>query len=184
MKRVYGQARPILADLLGGLEGEARHELQNKIDVLTTGISAGKFSLAWNYPRVIEEGNELFGKNRAESAAAARDRRDLENARRKVSDQLRDGGARLTADTSARFNRDLRAANDLEAITALGSEVTAALVQARSAGDKRRDREIDRTRQKMLKTLPRSAAAVEPQEAWQDVLRRFADSQAETTDDK
>jgi hypothetical protein len=47
---------------------------------------------------------------------------------------------------------------------------------SRGNEERRRDREIDRTRSRIRKTLPR-AAATEPAETWQDVLRRFAESQ-------
>ncbi len=177
MKRVYGQARPILGDLLGGLEGEARTNLQNRIDVLTTGINAGKFSLAWNYPRIIDDGHTLYQRSRQENAELFRQRRTIELARRKVANMLRDGAAKLGAETNARFTKEMRGANDLEAIASLETEVKADLAQARSAGERRRDREIDRTRQRILKTIPKSAASVAPQESWQDVLRRFAESQ-------
>lgn len=177
VKRVYGQARPILADLVGGLDGDTRADFMNRIDVLTAGISAGKFSLAWNYPRLIDEGAAIFDKFRQENAELFRQRRNIENARRKASDLLRDAAGRLSGEANSRFVRDLRGATDLESIAAIESEVQAAVSQARSADDKRRDREIDRTRQRILKAVPRSAAAVEPQESWQDVLRRFAESQ-------
>jgi hypothetical protein len=44
VKRAYAQARPILADLLGSLEGEPREELQRSIDDITARINTGKFS--------------------------------------------------------------------------------------------------------------------------------------------
>jgi len=176
VRRVYGQARPILADLVGGLEGEPREELVSKIEVLTAGISAGKFSLAWHYPRIIDEGMTLFEQHRNESAEIARQRRQLETQRRKVSDLVRDGFARLTPDAIARFNRDVRSAEDVAALKTLEGEVHQAMSAARTADDRRREREIDRTRARIQKTSPRGAVAP-TQESWQDVLRRFAQTQ-------
>jgi hypothetical protein len=59
---------------------------------------------------------------------------------------------------------------------AVVTEAQQSVAVARTHEEKRRDREIDRTRSRIRKTLPR-AAATEPSETWQDVLRRFAESQ-------
>ena len=62
-------------------------------------------------------------------------------------------------------------------VDAVVVEIDQSVSAARSNEERRRDREIDRTRSKIRKTLPRAATA-EPAETWQDVLRRFAESQA------
>ena len=65
VKRAYAQARPILADLLGSLEGAPRDELQGALDDITERINAGKFSQAFQYPQLISTGMELYTQQRA-----------------------------------------------------------------------------------------------------------------------
>ncbi len=60
----------------------------------------------------------------------------------------------------------------------MAAEVEQSVAAARNNEERRRDREIDRTRSRIRKTLPRAVATAEPAETWQDVLRRFAESQA------
>ena len=173
VRRTHGQARPILADILGLLEGEARTTFQTSVDDLTAKVSSGKFSLAWQYPALINEGAALFEKHRHEHVEQSMARRSVDTARRKVSDALRD--STLSADAQARLHKALRAATDVEGIRVIETEVGQAAGVARSSQDKRRDREIERTRARIKATGPRASDA--PTESWQDVLRRFADSQ-------
>jgi hypothetical protein len=177
VRRVHGQARPILADLLGNLSGESQERFQASVDALIGGMSAGKFSLAWQYPKVIADGMELFETHRRANAEQFQAQRALEQRRKKAADSLREAGARLTPDLLARFNRSLRSATTAEEISAVSTEVEQSVTVARSNAERRRDREIDRTRTRIRKTLPKAAVA-EPTETWQDVLRRFAESQA------
>jgi len=178
VRRVHGQARPILADLLGNLSGESRDRFQKSVDTLIGGMSAGKFSLAWQYPKVIGDGMELFENHRRENAAQFQAQRALEQRRKKAGDGLREAGGRLAAEALARLNRSLRSATTAEEIDAVATEVGQAVTAARNNEERRRDREIDRTRSRIRKTLPRTAASAEPAETWQDVLRRFAETQA------
>jgi hypothetical protein len=176
VRRLHGQARPILADLLGNLSGEAQDRFQSSVDGLIAGISAGKFSLAWQYPKVISDGMQLFEDHRRQNAEHFRAQRSLDQRRKKAGDSLREAGARLAPDVLARLTRTLRSAGTGEEIDAVATEVEQSVAVARNHAERRRDREIDRTRSRIRKTLPRAAAA-EPAETWQDVLRRFAESQ-------
>ena len=92
MKRAYAQARPILADLLGSLEGEQREELQRSVDDITGRINTGKFSQAFQYPQLIASGMELYQQQRSANAERARAAHALDLLRRKGSDMLRDAG--------------------------------------------------------------------------------------------
>jgi hypothetical protein len=177
VRRVHGQARPILADLLGNLSGESQERFMASVESLIKGMSAGKFSLAWQYPKLINDGMELFETHRRENAELFRAHRALDQRRKKAGDSLREAGARLAPDVLARLNRTLRSATTAEEVDAIAAEVEQSVAAARNNEERRRDREIDRTRSRIRKTLPR-AAATEPSETWQDVLRRFADSQA------
>jgi hypothetical protein len=177
VRRLHGQARPILADLLGNLSGQSQDRFQGSVDGLIAGISAGKFSLAWQYPKVISDGMELFESHRRQNAEQFRAQRALEQRRKKAGDSLREAGGRLAPDVLARLNRTLRSAETGEEIDAVAAEVGLSMAAARNNEERRRDREIDRTRSRIRKTLPR-ATAPEPAETWQDVLRRFAESQS------
>lgn len=177
VRRAHGQARPILADILGSLDGEPRDRFQAEVDALIAGMSAGRFSLAWQYPKLIGDGMEQLEVYRRENAELVRAQRALEQRRRAAGDSLREAGTRLAPDVLARLNRTLRAAGSAEEIDAVTTEVQQSVAVARSNEERRRDREIDRTRSRIRKTLPR-AAVTEPAETWQDVLRRFAESQA------
>lgn len=176
VRRLHGQARPILADLLSDLSGDPQDAFQRSVDGLIAGISGGKFSLAWQYPRLIADGMELFESQRRENAEQFRAQRALDQRRKKAGDALRDAAGRLAPEVLARLNRTLRSAASAEEIDAVGAEVQSTLTAARSTEERRRDREIDRTRSRIRKTLPR-AVATEPVETWQDVLRRYAESQ-------
>ena len=180
VRRVHGQARPILADLLGGLTGTSQDQFQQSVDQLIAGMSAGRFSLAWNYPQVIDQGWTLFEAQRTENAEAFAAQRALDQRRRKAGDALREAGTRLQPDVIAHLNRTLRSATSTDEIDAVAAEIQQSVTTARSNEEKRRDREIDRTRSRIRKTMPRVATAAEPAETWQDVLRRFAESQAGT----
>jgi hypothetical protein len=184
VRRDFAKARPALADLLGLLQGDDRAAFQQRVDELTAGITSGRFSLAWQYPTLIEEGRKLYEAQRSQIAEAQRAQRQLESARRRASERLRDAADVLAAEASARLGRALRQASDLAAIAEVEAEVDRALSSARSAGSKRRDREIERTRNRLLRTLPKAALTEEPQsESWQDVLRRFAQEQIGTVEE-
>jgi len=169
VRRAFGQARPILADQLSALTGDARAQLERGIDDVTSRINEGKFSQAFNYPQLISHGEELYRLQRREQAEAARVQRSVESSRRHAQDALRDGAGRLTPEVSARLNKALRAAVDVEAIKAIEADMRQALDSARGVEERRREREISRTKTRIQKT----AATSEPAEDWQDVLRRL-----------
>jgi hypothetical protein len=177
VRRVHGQARPILADLLGSLDGDSRDRFQASVDGLIGGISSGRFSLAWQYPKLISDGMEQLEAHRRENAEVLKAQRALEQRRKRAGDSMREAGARLAPDVLARLNRALRSATTVDEVTAVATEVEQSVEVARTNEEKRRDREIDRTRSRIRKTLPR-AVATAPTETWQDVLRRYAESQA------
>ena len=179
VRRAHGQARPILADLIGGLSGAPREQLEAEVGQLVEGISAGRFSLAWQYPRVIEEGWNLLERARLEAQAEARQRRGLESVRRRVADQLRDAGGRLAPETATRLHRTLRSADAVEAIKQVEVQLDQAVTTVRTLEERRRDREIDRTRERLRRSLPRAGGAEPPAESWQDALRRIADQYSE-----
>jgi len=179
VRRAHGQARPILADLIGNLTGELRQQFAAHVSELVDGMSSGKFSLAWQYPRLIDEGWALFERQRRDAEEEARKRRGLESARRRVADQLRDAGARLTPETASRLHRTLRSADGVDAIKGVATELDQAVAAVRTLEEKRRDREIDRTRERIHRALPRGAAAEVPAESWQDALRRIAENFSE-----
>lgn len=180
VRRDFARARPPLSNILALLEGDTHEQFSQRINELTEGISSGKFSLAWQYPDLVDEGRALYEKQRREGAESARANRQLDTARRRVQDRIRDAGDALGADVSARLQRQLRSAADSEAIAAVAAEVDAVMSTARSSADKRREREIERTRARIRRSASAAGATAveEPQtETWQDVLRRFAEQQ-------
>lgn len=178
VRRAHGQARPILADLLGQLAGDPRQRFDAEVRALVDGISGGRFSLAWHYPRLIDGGWALVESARRETQVRARRRQGVENARRRVGEQLRDAGDRLTPDQASRLRRTLQSAADVDAIRGIGTELDHALSAARSVEERRRDREIHRTRDRLRRSLPQAAAEELPAESWQEALRRIADQVA------
>ena len=177
VRRDFAKARPALADLLGLLQGDERAEVQRRVDEVTLGISEGKFSLAWEYPKIIAEGRAAYERQRRQIADTQRAQRALDTVRRRIQARLRDAGDQLSSDAAARLNRALRAAADTDALAAVEAEIDAAVSTARNASTKRRDREIEKTRAKILRSTPKDAVAEDSGESWQDVLRRFADEQ-------
>ena len=179
VRRAFSQAQPILADLLGALEGTRREQLTTHIEEVTAEINAGKFSRTWLYPRLIEEGQDLLASQRREVAEQGRAKRALEAARRRVSEQLRTAGAEVAPDVVSRLNRSLKECEDPQGVAQVESELRDALAAARANQDRRREREIGRTRSKILKSLPRTAPEADTSETWQDTLRRFLEQQQE-----
>jgi hypothetical protein len=180
VRRDFARARPPLGNILALLEGDVHDTFEQRIKELTEGISAGRFSLAWQYPDLVDEGRALYEKQRRESAETARASRQLDTGRRRVQDRIRDAADQLGADVAARLQRQLRSASDQDAINAVASELDGVATAARSTADKRREREIERTRARIQRSAAAAgAAAPTPQtETWQDVLRRFAEQQA------
>ncbi|MFN2451004.1 MAG: hypothetical protein ABR541_01470 [Candidatus Dormibacteria bacterium] len=171
----------MLADLLGLLEGPQRARFADQVRELNDAISSGKFSLAWQYPQLIAEGTRQFEAQRKQHTERTAEQRALEAARRRATDQLRDAGT-LTPDVSARLNRSLRSAPDPDAVRSVEAEIRQAASVSRTTQEKRRDREIEKTKDRLRRSLPRAAAVDGPAESWQDVLRRFAAEQQPDAD--
>ncbi len=176
VRRAHSQARPILADMLGVLSGDRRDRLATALDEVTAEISAGRFSQAFRYADLIAEGERLVAEQRIESEAAERAQRVIETARRRVADRLRDAATILSPDVSSRLGKALRSAADEEAIAAVEREVSVALETARTQHDRRREREISKTRTRIERAVPRSGGGMA--EDWQDVLRRLQEEMA------
>lgn len=174
VRRTFAQARPILADQLGVLRPDARAELERGIDDITARIGEGKFSQAFNYPQLIQHGQELYQQQRREDAEIARAQKVVDAARRHAGEMLRDGAPHLTAEVAARLNKAVRAADDGDAVKAVEAEIRHALEAARAVAERRRDREISRTKSRIQKT----SAPAGPAEDWQDVLRRLQEQMA------
>lgn len=178
VRRAHGQARPILGDQLAVLQGDLREEYRRRVEEFVGRISAGKFSQAFQYAQLISDGQHLVERQRRDNADAARAQRTLEAARRRAADALRDAGDRLPADTASRLNKALRAAADAESLKGIETEVRQAMGAARGVAERRREREISRTRSRIEKSTPRGAADAEPAQDWQDVLRRLQEQMA------
>ena len=178
VRRAFGQARPILADQLAALGGDARDRFVRAIDDFTARINEGKFSQAFNYQQLIAHGQQLIDEQRRQNAEQARAQRALETARRHATDTLKDAGT-LPGDTASRLNRALRGAGDIDEIKSVEAEVQQAVSAARGIADRRREREISRTRTRIERTSPRTAATSSAGEDWQEVLRRLQEQMAE-----
>jgi hypothetical protein len=159
VRRAYGQAQPILGDLIGSLEGTARQQFADSVAEVTQLISSGKFSAAWHYPELIAAGQQLYERQAKQKLAAERERRALEASRRKTAELLRDPGVALPAEVVTRLNRELRAAADEAAIKEVSASVRDAVSTARAAAERRREREIDRTRARIERSQPRASRA-------------------------
>jgi hypothetical protein len=177
VRRAHSQARPILADQLALLTGDLHEEYLGRITEFVARINSGKFSQAFQYAQLITDGQQLVDSQRRANAEAARAQRAVEAARRRVSDALRDAGDRIAPDAATRLSRALRAASDVDSLRALEVEVKQAASAARGVEERRRDREISRTKSRIEKTTPRGAA-VEPAQDWQEVLRRLQEQMA------
>lgn len=180
MRRAYSQAQPILADLLGSLDGEPRQELAASLAEVTQLISSGKFSAAWRYPDLITQGQRLYDGQAKQRLIAEREQRALEGVRRKASELLRDSAVSLPADVATRLNRELRSAADHAAINEVSTRIREAIASARAVQEKRREREIDRTRARIQRSPAKPArvsedseAAADPSDSWQDVLAKL-----------
>jgi hypothetical protein len=81
---------------------------------------------------------------------------------------------------TSRLGRALRNAASAEEIADVETEVRQAVESARSVQDRKRDREITKTRTKIQRAAPRAQSRpVETTETWQDVLRRLQEQMAQ-----
>ena len=86
---------------------------------------------------------------------------------------------RLDEDITRGLNK-IRKPSTAEEITEVETEVRQAVESARSVQDRKREREITKTRTKIQRAAPRAQARpVETTETWQDVLRRLQEQMAQ-----
>ncbi len=178
VRRAHAQARPILGDQIAALSGDLRDEYEQRVQEFVERVSSGKFSQAFGYAQLIADGQKLVDQQRTDNAEVARAQRALDTARKRAGDALRDAGDRLGAETSARLNRELRAATDPDAVRGVEGELRQALGAVRGVEERRREREISRTRSRIEKSTPRGAVPSEPAQDWQDVLRKLQEQMA------
>lgn len=177
-KRMHLQAEPILQDIAGQLGGEAKTEFLAKVSRVVGLISEGKFSQARLYQTVIDEGFAELEKDRKISEAGARTAMALSTMRRRLADDVRNLQGRIGADQISQLQQSIKTAETREELMALQSQVSRHAAEAQSGESKRRQREISRTREKILHLDPGAkggkTAVLEEDEGWQATLRKFA----------
>ena len=177
VKRVHGQASPIFSDILAQIDDPERSAVLERIQKTVEQISAGKFSQAWQYPAIIEQGSQAWARGRNARLQEEQAHRALDNKRKQLTAAVRDPLSRLSNEATSRLSKALTSARDPEAFSAVAGEIERALEAAKNTAEKRRDREIERTRDRISKAVPKSKTAAKTQESWQDVLKRLtADS--------
>jgi hypothetical protein len=178
VRKIHAEAEPIFGDLLAQLDGEDKTALEGHIAATVAQINAGKFSNAWHYPTLIEQGFASWARERNQKFESERARRDMDGKRKRLTVAVRDPLSKLSTETASKLSRALTSARDPEALTAAELEVNRAIESAQSADNKRREREISRTREKISRSAPKSKskAPAEVQESWQDVLKRLTET--------
>jgi hypothetical protein len=179
VRKVHAEAAPIFGDMLAQLEGEDKTKLEERINATVAQISAGKFSNAWHYPTLIEQGFAAWARERNQKFESERTRRDMDGKRKRLTAAVRDPLSKLSTETASKLARAVTSARDPEALEAAELEVNRAVDAAQSADTRRRDREISKTRDRISRSAPksRSSKSSEPEtESWQDVLRRLTES--------
>src|SRR5207245_6886828 len=98
----------------------------------------------------------------------------------RARERARDAGDGLPADAAARLQRQLRAATTQDEVNAVVAELDGVISVAKTSAEKRREREIERTKARIQRSAAAAGVATEEprSESWQDVLRRFAEQQA------
>jgi hypothetical protein len=176
VRKAHADAAPIFGDLLAQLDGEEKSALEARITATITQISSGKFSHAWHYPALIEQGFASWARERNQKFEAARARTDMDGKRKRLTAAVRDPLSKLSTETASKLSRALTSARDPEALAAAEAEINHAIESAQSADNKRREREISRTRERISRSAPKSKAPAEVTETWQDVLRRLTET--------
>lgn len=179
VRRAHGQIAPQLGEIMASLHGEPRELIDTKLREMTEQISAGKFSIAWQYPQLLEMAQQLGDRQKTEDASEYASRRGVDMVRRRAEVQLRTIGGGLSPDVLSRLERELRGASDMEGLMSVESQIQELSHSVQTVAQKKRSREIEKTKTRLAKSLPLNYSAVnEPQESWQDVLRRFATEQS------
>lgn len=172
VRRDFARVRRPLGLLLAELEGEFADQLRRRLDEVTTAISAGRFSAAWQYPEVVAEGRRLLAEQRRLRAERERQARTLEDARRRLLQRVGDVEGLVGQETLVRLQRTVRSASDLSALRSAESDVERVLEQARTAWSKRREREIERVRARIRGVARGEGGEGTTTLPWQEVLRR------------
>jgi hypothetical protein len=176
VRKVHADAAPIFGDLLAQLEGEDKTKLEERITATIAQINAGKFSNAWHYPTLIEQGFASWARERNQKFESDRARRDMDGKRKQLTAAVRDPLSKLSTVTASKLARELASAREPEAMEAVELEVNRAIESAQSADNRRREREISKTRDRITRTAPKSKSKPEQPESWQDVLKRLTET--------
>jgi hypothetical protein len=172
VRRDFARVRRPLGLLLAELEGEFAEQLRRRLEEVTTAISSGRFSAAWQYPEVVAEGRRLLAEQRRQRAEREHQARVLEGARRRLLERVADVEGLVGQETLARLQRAVRAAPDLSTLRSAESDIERVLGQARTAWSRRREREIERARAKIRGVARGGDGDTSRALPWQEVLRR------------
>lgn len=174
VRRTYAEVRPQLAELLTSLPEPALSEFRHELQKLTDGIAQGRFSLAWQYSALTERGNALREKYQQQAQEQAKQRHNFESRQKKLEQKLRVAAGTIAPENLNRLTRALRLAQSEVAIEELERELQTTMAEAQTSHDRKREREIARTKSRLQKTIPSTQDSRSPTEAWQDVLKRLA----------
>ena len=178
VRRAHSDIAPRLGDLLQWLHDEPKQQVESRLHEMTEQISAGKFSVAWQYPQLVAFAEEAYAAQREQDSKSNAAKRSIDVVRRRAEAQLRSVSASLPPDVASRLDKSLRGATDLDGMTSVEQEILEASKSVQSVAQRRRSREIEKTRSRLARSIPNGVATDEaPQETWQDVLRRFAEQQ-------
>lgn len=184
VRRAHGQVAQRVSEIMGGLHGTAREQLSARIEAMTSEISSGKFSVAWQYPDLLAYAEKLSQEQRAEDNAAYAARRSIDVVRKRAEAQLRAASAGMPADVASRLGRELGSATDVDGIRAVETQIAEAARSVASVAERKRTREIEKTKSRLARAIATKSGDSTGQESWQDVLRRFAEEQAATQQDQ
>ncbi|MGC8461602.1 MAG: hypothetical protein ACP5OR_07165 [Candidatus Dormibacteria bacterium] len=178
-KRLHSQAAPILADIAGHLDGEAQEIFLGQVNRVVSMISEGKFSQARLYAKLIDDGYKQVSTFRKTQEKSARQTMAISTLRKRLTDDVRALQGRVGQDAFSKVQQDLRQANTRDELHELQQEVTRLQSEVQQVESKRRDREIARTRERIMHvaggTKSRSSAAVVQESGgWQAMLKQFA----------
>jgi len=176
VRKVHTEAAPIFGDLLAQLDGEDRAKLEQRIAATVAQINTGKFSNTWHYPTLIEQGFASWARERNQKFEAERARRDMDGKRKQLTAAVRDPLSKLSTETASKLARAITSAREPEALGVAELEVNRAIEAAQSADNKRREREISKTRERISRSAPKSKSSEPETESWQDVLKRLTET--------
>ena len=176
VRKIHAEAAPIFGDLLAQLEGEDKTQLEERISATVAQINTGKFSNAWHYPTLIDQGFAAWARERNQKFESERARRELDGKRKRLTAAVRDPLSKLSTETASKLARAVTSAREPEAMETAEIEVNRAIEAAQSADSRRREREISKTRERISRSAPKSKSAEPETESWQDVLKRLTET--------